>query len=79
MPDNLKKKKLDRKRIALNQPHETAYMRKITRELLEFLDAFKRDIGIITVPTSGPSKLNFSKAKVKRICEAFLKLSSRKK
>jgi len=42
MTDNLKKKKADRKRIALKQRHERAYIKRIAKEMLEILNADKK-------------------------------------
>jgi hypothetical protein len=64
MGDNLKKKKLDRKRISLKQRHERAYLKRIAKEQLEQLKLMKRDEFVD----------KFSEVKLIRICKALLKV-----
>ena len=66
--DNKKKKKLDRKRIALAQKHERAYLKKICKEQLKKLELMKYF-----------SLKPCSKAKLKRIIRALQKYLDRDK
>jgi len=83
MPDNLKKKKLDRKRIALGQKHEVQYLRRICRELIELIDSEKKYVKgsyihyFVFMIGKGTSK-RITNSTLKKICEAFLKLSKKR-
>ena len=79
MMDDLKKKKLDRKRIALGQKHERVYMKKIAKEMLELLIKDKKSKGV----ASGYIYLNLNgkkeptgirTSKLIRICKALVKV-----
>lgn len=63
MADDPKKKKLDRKRIALKQEHEIEYLRKIARTLIK-----------IKSPLHWPSATS-----IQRLAKAFLKITEKKK
>ena len=74
MVDDPKKKKADGKRIALKQPHEVAYMKKIANEFLGYLNKFQKQKKLIT--TSATKKEvpdHYSVSSARRICKALLK------
>ena len=75
--DNLKKKKLDGKRISLKQPHEVAYLRKIAQEEMSKLQkVIKDDAGNKGIYYQiGPklTDVRISNTKLIRICKALLK------
>ena len=71
MPDNLKKKKADRKRISLKQTHEVKYLKKIAREQLKKLET-QAGLHVWGFGIT-PRKERCSKAQLKRICKALLK------
>ena len=80
MGDDMKKKKADGKRIALGQKHEVAYLKKIAKEMLNKLQADKKnkdggepgivyltkEISIATYPLRTD--------KLIRICKALIKV-----
>ena len=79
MTDDPKKKKADGKRIALTQPHEMAYIRKIAREVLK-----SKIVEGICYHKAKARKIqgfknHVSPIKIKRLAKAFLKLSKRKR
>ena len=72
MVDNLKKKKLDSKRVSLNQKHEVAYLKEIAEGFLGYLNKFSKQKRIMTVKAPVPVD-TFSVSKARKICKALLK------
>ena len=76
-PDNPKKKKLDRQRVSLTQPHEVRDLKRATKDLLKKLHRFKNSeiLEIIRFDKRGSG--NHYKIKqvlsIRRICKALLK------
>ena len=71
MPDNLKKKKLDRKRVSLKQKHEKEYVIRIAEQLLSICK--NCDNKRITFMMGEDSPGSFAVSAIKRICKALLK------
>lgn len=69
MTDDPKKLKRDRKRIALTQPHEMQYIRKIAREVLKSKIVSDNLLVYEGIP--------YSPIKIQRLAKAFLKLSNK--
>ncbi len=86
MTDDLKKKKADGKRIALTQPHEMAYIRKIANGVLKApvlnCRTGQGDYVIISgleVKLKKGNVLKYSSESIKRLAKAFLKLSKKRR
>ena len=78
MPDNKKKKKVDRRFIALNCPSERAYMKRIARNQLELLQKQKgREVWGIENMNVKTSRERCSKAQLVRVCKGLIKCLKR--
>ena len=81
--DDLKKKKLDRKRIALTQAHERAYLLKIAKEQLKKLEKDKKSgrLGgfVVLLKREGGGFYREKTDKLIRICKALIKCLGRKR
>ncbi len=80
--DNPNKKKADRKRIALGQPHELAYLRKSAKVIIGSAESnsFRRtnEHGYEQATSRAYPYVLASPEKIKRVAKAFLLLSSKK-
>lgn len=63
--DDPKKKKLDRKRIALNQKHEMEYLRRLAREIIKSKPRADKTLTTLYI-------------KSLRLAKAFLKLTKKR-
>lgn len=72
MVDNLKKKKLDRKRISLTQKHETRYLKDLCKKYLETIDKHAI-VGISNNQRFFLLESRICPSSIGRICEALLK------
>ena len=69
--DNLKKKKLDGKRVALKQPWEVKYVKGRAKKLLAILNKAK---GRSLIIQTSKDKLEFfAVSSTKKICQALIK------